>query len=114
MNDELRPDEELAPNDPRRLQEIQALQRAMARGFDVEAFMRQDIGQYFSLRASRELEEAQDALVDCDASDHAQVRQLQLQARVAQRVLSWFAEAVTEGENARTQFEQAFDESRQG
>lgn len=108
------PGPEVAAHDPRRLQEIQALQRAIDRGFQVEAFLRDDIGQYFRLRASRELEEAQEALVEADASNTHFIRNLQLKAQVAQRVLTWFAEAVAEGENAEAQFQQQFDEAREG
>lgn len=110
MNDRTdMPAEELAANDPRRLQEVQALQRAMARGMDAEAFLKDDLGLYFRLKASRELEEAQEALVDVDAAETPRVRELQLKARVAQRVLTWFADAVAEGENAATQFQQVYD-----
>lgn len=105
--------EDLAPNDPRRMEEVRRLRAVIERGFDVQAFMRSDIGKYFAMRANRELEEAQEALVEADASNAADIRQLQLKAQVAQRVLLWFGEAVTEGEGAEEQYAQVFDESRQ-
>lgn len=87
-------------NDPRIQAEVTLLKRVIGRGFDVEAFMGSEPGKYFQLRANRELEEAQEALVQVDAADIAAIRALQMKAQVAQRVLTWFGDAVTEGENA--------------
>lgn len=105
--------EDLAPNDPRRLEDVRKLRAAMERGFDVQAFMRSDIGKYFQMRANAELEQAQEALVTVPADSAHAIRQLQMKAQVAQRVLLWFGEAVTEGEGAEAQYAQAYDESRQ-
>lgn len=93
----------LGINDPRVQAEVTLLKKAIGRGFDVEAFMGSDIGKYFQLRASREIEEAQDALTTIEASDTSGIRALQLKAQVAQRVITWFGDAVTEGENAERQ-----------
>lgn len=107
------PDDAPNPNDPRRRRDVQQLERQIARGFDVEAFLKTDIGQYIQARASRELEDAQEALLEVDAGDMAAVRDLQLRGRVAARVLTYFADIVAEAEVAEQQHAQVYAESQQ-
>lgn len=112
MTDHTEPTETESLADPRVQQEVQLLKKAIGRGFDVEAFMGSEIGQYLRLRASREIEEAQEALIDVDAFDATRIRDLQLQARVGQRVLSYLADAITEGENAERMLQATYDQQR--
>jgi hypothetical protein len=112
MTDNTEPLEGASLADPRIQQELALLKRAIGVGFDVEAFMKSDIGAYMRLRASRQLEEAQEALVEVDASDPHAVRALQMKAQVASRVLTWFADAIAEGENAERQLQATFDTQR--
>lgn len=89
--------------DPRRNAHIAELQRLMGRGMDVEAFMASDMGRYIQRRASEEIETAQEKLVEVDAADITTIRALQLDARVAQRVLTYFGDMVKEAEAAEAQ-----------
>lgn len=89
--------------------EVGEARRLMEIGMDVEAFMRTPAGLYIQARANRELEEAQDALVSADASDMAKVREYQLEARVAQRLLSYLGDIVQEGKNAERAFRAAHE-----
>lgn len=89
-------DEAPQANDPRVNARIQQLRQLIARGFDVEAFMASEPGRYIQQRASEELQQAQDALVGVNPTDAAAVAALQLDARVAQRVLTYFGDMVDE------------------
>lgn len=105
-------DEAPNPLDVNRLKDVQQLQRLMARGYDVEAFMKTDMGVYIRARANRELEEAQEALLEVNASDTAAITELQLKGRVAARLLTYFGDMVTEAEAAEQQHAQAYTESQ--
>lgn len=110
--DQQDPTEGEGANTPGAQQEITLLKKAIGLGFDVEAFMSSDIGRYLQIRASRELEQAQDALVAADASDLHAIRELQVQARVAQRILTYLADALQEGTNAEERLHATFDAER--
>jgi hypothetical protein len=94
--------------------DLAQLQRVIARGFDVEAFMRTDVGRYIRARASKELEDVQDALLEANAFDANEVRQLQLKGLVAARVLTYFADIVKEAEAAEQTHAQVYAESNGG
>lgn len=84
--------------------EAQDLTRVIAIGMDVRSFMASAAGLYLHAKANQEVIQAQEQLVDVDATDIDRIQALQLQARVAQRVLSWIGEIVSQGEAAESQF----------
>jgi hypothetical protein len=92
-------------------EETREARRLIELGLDAEAFMRSDLGRAIATRASRELEAAQEKLVDCDPFDVNAVRGLQMQAQVAQRVLTYFADLENEGRNAERLYRAAHDEA---
>ncbi|HEY8359101.1 MAG TPA: hypothetical protein VIL30_16720 [Ramlibacter sp.] len=83
---------------------VRETRRLVEVGLDVEAFMRTPAGLYITAKANNELLEAQEALVEVDANNFGRVRELQLQARVAQRVLTYLGDIVQEGRNAQRAF----------
>lgn len=101
------------PTNPKRLAELQELTRIIARGFDAEAFMDSDMGRFIRARANEELHQAQDALVAVDAGDVKAIRELQLQARVAERVLTYFGDMTAEAKAAEQQHAVLYDAANQ-
>lgn len=86
--------------------ELAQLQADIALGLDIKQFMGTAIGKYMHARANAEIDEALEALKTAEAEDAKAIRRWQNQIAVAERVLGWLGEAVTNGENAETTFEQ--------
>lgn len=79
-------------------------------GREVTAFIETDrIGQYLIDRAQADLAEAQAKLLEVDPSDAKVIALLQLDARVAQRVRGWLAEAIQNGKDAEVLIQQERD-----
>ena len=79
-------------------------------GREVADFIDGDrIGQYLIDRARRDLEEAQAKLLEVDPTDHKAIASLQLDARVANRVRGWLAQAIEDGKNAEILIQQERD-----
>lgn len=92
--------------------EVGEARRLMEVGMDVEAFMKTPAGRYIQARANRELEAAQDSLVSAalnSAEGRAAAQEHQLNARVAQRLLSYLGDIVQEGKNAERAFRAAHE-----
>lgn len=85
-------------------EQAQEAKRLLEIGLDVEAFMRTPAGRYIQARANAELQEAQDALVECSPLDTTTITLHQVKARTAQRVLVYLGDIVTEGKNAERAF----------
>lgn len=86
---------------------VRQTRRAMELGMDVEAFMRTPAGLYIQAKANEELEDAQLELLTVNlASEDGRARaaELQLQGRVAAKVLTYLGDIVTEGKNAERAF----------
>lgn len=80
-------------------------------GREVKNFVEGDpIGAYLVQRARADLEAAQTALLEVDPSDAKQIATLQLDARVANRVRGWLAEAIQNGIDAEILIQQERDE----
>lgn len=80
-------------------------------GREVEEFIDvHPVGQYLIKRAQRDIETAQEGLLDVDPEDTKAVRKLQNQAAVANNVRTWLREAITEGRNATLALQQERDE----
>lgn len=70
-------------------------------GREVTSFIEQDrIGQYLIDQARQDLEAAQVQLLEVDPSDAKKIAALQLDARVANRVRGWLAQAIQNGKDA--------------
>lgn len=82
-------------------QEGKALHRTIDFGFQVEAFLQSEIGQYLVRRAETEIESATDKLKHVDAEDPKRIRQLQHIVQVAESVQYWLAEAIQAGNAAQ-------------
>lgn len=80
------------------------VQRTIAFGMDVKAFMRTTLGQYLTQRANSDIAAAQDELLTVDAADTEGVRKLQNKAAIASCFLDWMGQAVTAGEVAQQEF----------
>ena len=76
------------------------LEKAIAFGFRVEAFLQSDIGRYLVQRADEEIEEAVEELKRVSPEHTAVIRALQGKIHVAESVQFWLAEAIQEGANA--------------
>lgn len=81
--------------------EGKALHRTIDFGFQVEAFLQSEIGQYLVRRAETEIESATDKLKHVDAEDPKRIRQLQHIVQVAESVQYWLAEAIQAGNAAQ-------------
>lgn len=80
-------------------------------GREVAEFVEHDrIGQYIIDQAQADLAEAQSKLLEVDPTDAKAIAALQLDARVAQRVRTWLAEAIQNGRDAETLIQQERDE----
>jgi len=80
-------------------------------GREVRQFIDEDaIGKYLIERARETLLAAGQALVEVDPNDRKKIEALQLDARVANRVRGWLAEAVETGLNSESVLQQQRDE----
>lgn len=73
-------------------------------GFQVEAFLRSEIGQYLVKRAEDQISAAVEQLKVADPEDAKAVRAIQNEIKVAESLQYWLADAITAGENAQQQF----------
>jgi len=92
--------------------EVGEARRLMEVGMDVEAFMKTPAGRYIQARANKELEDAQEFLVNASLDSpegRAAAQEQQLNARVAQRLLSYLGDIVQEGKNAERAFRAAHE-----
>jgi hypothetical protein len=79
-------------------------------GREVADFIDNDrIGQYLINRAQRDLAQAQERLLSVDPTDAKAIAAMQLDARVANRVRGWLAEAVQDGIDAEILIQQERD-----
>lgn len=80
-------------------------------GREVADFIENDrIGQYLIDQAKTDLAKAQSELLSVDPTDARKIAELQLDARVANRVRGWLAEAVQNGKDAEAIIQQERDE----
>lgn len=70
-------------------------------GFEVQAFLRSNIGKYLVQRAETEVEDAVEALKVVDPEDPKAIRDLQAKIAQAGSFQYWLAEAYQAGENAQ-------------
>ena len=87
--------------------ELNRVKRVIGFGFDVEAFLRTDIGVYLCERAESQRQGALEQLATVDAADEKKIRALQQQIAVVDSWQQWLAEAVNEGTSAQSQLVQA-------
>lgn len=79
------------------------LVRTAVLGKEVEEFLHSDIGHYMTARADAEIAQATEQLKRVSPSwfwGRRKIVRLQNQIAVAERVLHWLAEAITEGRHA--------------
>ena len=79
------------------------LVRTAVFGRQVEDFLGSDVGRYIAQRASDEIDAAMHALKTASPSfwwGRRKIARLQEQIAVAERVIGWLADAVTEGRQA--------------
>lgn len=84
-------------------QEGKELHRAIDFGFQVEAFLQSEIGQYLIKRSDAQVAEAVESLKRVDPENVSQVRALQHNIHVAENVQYWLADAIQAGQNAQDQ-----------
>lgn len=87
--------------------ELNHIKRAIGFGFDVEAFLKSDIGVYLCERAEGERSGALEQLSTVSPTDEKKIRALQQQIAVVDSWQRWLAEAVNEGVAAQGQLVQA-------
>ena len=88
------------------------LVRAAVFGRQVEDFLSSDIGRHIAARASDEIDAALHQLKSISPRffwGRRKIARLQEQIAVAERVISWLADAVTEGRQATQALEDAND-----
>lgn len=86
---------------------LNRIKRAIGFGFDVEAFLKSDIGVYLSERAEAERQSVLEQLARVDADDTKKIRALQQQIAVVDSWQQWLGEAVNEGIAAQGQLVEA-------
>lgn len=84
--------------------EVEELQRTIAFGLDVEAFVKSPIGVYLADRAESEINDAMEQLKVADPENPKAIRDLQARIWRADSFQRWLAEAIQDGWQA----EQAF------
>jgi hypothetical protein len=81
-------------------------------GREVEMFINDDpIGQYLVESARKDVQEAQDELLEVDPAQTEAVRKLQFKAAVANSVRIWLGEAIQNGRAAAAQLQMERDEN---
>lgn len=85
-------------------EDVKALQQQIDFGFQVEAFLHSEIGQYLIRRAEMQIDGAVEQLKRCDPEDAKQIRSIQNQIQVAEDLQYWLAEAIQAGVNAQSEF----------
>lgn len=78
-----------------------ALLKAIDFGFQVEAFLKSDVGAYLVKRAEEQVESAVQDLKDVDPIQVEKVRAIQNRVKVAESIQYWLAEAIMAGNNAQ-------------
>lgn len=96
MNDAVLPQPELA-------QVGKELHRAIDFGFQVEAFLASEIGQFLIKRAEDAVDSAVALLKIVPASDSERIRQLQSSIERAESIQYWLADAIQAGYAAQDQ-----------
>lgn len=74
-------------------------------GRQVELFLESEIGEYLRQCAQAEIDNAVRALSEVDAEDPKAVRQIQTKLKVAESVMGWLGDAITQGQQARQMLE---------
>jgi hypothetical protein len=74
--------------------------RTIDLGYQVEQFIKSDLGKYLLDRSDAEQKEALNKLGEVDPFDHKAISALQLDLRVAAGIQTWLADLVIEGRNA--------------
>lgn len=77
------------------------LHRAIDFGFQVEAFIQGEIGQYLIKRADEAVAEAVEELKVADPALPDGIRAIQMRIHVAERIQYWLAEAIQSGQAAQ-------------
>ena len=77
------------------------LHRAIDFGFQVEAFIQGEIGQYLIKRAEGCVTEAVEELKVADPANQNSIRAIQSRIQVAERIQYWLAEAIQAGHAAQ-------------
>lgn len=70
-------------------------------GFQVEAFIQGEIGQYLIKRAEDEVTQAVEELKVADPAFSDGIRAIQMRIQVAERIQYWLAEAIQSGHAAQ-------------
>ena len=83
--------------------EGKALHRAIDFGFQVEAFLQSEIGQYLFKRSDDQVADAVERLKRVDPENVTQVRALLHLIHVAEDIQYWLADAIQSGQNAQDQ-----------
>jgi len=84
---------------------------AAAFGREVQDFIDNDsIGRWLIEKAKNDLADASAKLIEVECTAFKDIAELQLQARVANRVRGWLAEAIEAGRAAEIQIQQERDE----
>lgn len=85
-------------------EDVKQLKQQIDFGFQVQAFLRGEVGQYLIKRAEDQVEAAVEQLKRVDPEDAKAVRAIQNEITVAESFQYWLADAITAGENAEQQF----------
>ncbi len=77
-------------------------------GNNVRTFLASQVGRYLHGRAKLELEEARDAILDCNPNSflgRRKINKIQRQAESAKLFIRWCTDAITEGNFAEQELE---------
>lgn len=81
-------------------QETREIQKTIELSFEVENFLKSDLGKYLIARAEAKIEEALEKLKYISPDNTAGIRALQHDIHVAEDFQYWLAEAIQAGHNA--------------
>ena len=85
---------------------IKQMLETAAYGEAAKMFMQSDLGKHIASRATDEIEEAMNALIDVSPTNVEAISALQRKANNARGAIQWLMEAISAGDNALRQLEE--------
>lgn len=82
---------------------IRDLMEKAATGEAAKMFLQSGLGRHITERATHEVDEALEELIDADPYNAVLISAIQRRIRVASQAITWLAEAISEGDNALSQ-----------
>ena len=79
---------------------IRELMESAATGEAAKLFLQSDLGRHLTARASDDVDEAIEKLIEADPNDSARILALQTEIKVAKQAIIYLTDAIASGDNA--------------